>query len=122
MNMKTNGLIAETIKDRLTARGPGGEPLSLLTGQETLAELRNLIIQFSRECPEGRRNPGCPFCMMSGLTDASLTNVVNRLSREACVDLFQMELDRRSQAEASSVHQQNQNLWGSRNSPQTATA
>jgi len=86
------------IQLRLAARGPEGEPQSLIAGTETLAELREVIVGFSEGCPAGRNHPHCPFRLLSGLSYDSLTNLVNSMSRETCLDLFQQELQCRSQA------------------------
>ena len=85
---KANGQVMRTMQERMVASGPGEEPWSLLTGQETLAELRNLIVRFSQACPTEQRHFGCPFCILSGLSYASLTNLVRDLSQEVCLDLF----------------------------------
>jgi len=83
--------------------------VSLITGQETLEELRNLIIQFSQACPAKQTHFQCPFFIIGTLSYASLTKLVNNFPREACLDLFQMEWNCRSQAMApcSSAHQGN---------------
>lgn len=83
--------------------------MSLITGQETLEELRNLIIQFSQACPAKQTHFQCPFFIIGTLSYASLTKLVNNFPREACLDLFQMEWNCRSQAMApcSSAHQGN---------------
>lgn len=123
INMKKNGQVTQTIQDRiqerLAARGPEGKPLSLLTGQETLAELRNMIVELSREGPTGLENPGCPFRMMSGLTYASLTNLVNHMPREACVDLFEMELNCRSKANTPANGCERRKTWSRRKTEQS---
>jgi len=56
-----------------------------------------MIIEFSEDCPTGRNHQHCPFCIMSGLSYASLTNLVNNISREVCVHMFEQELQCRSQ-------------------------
>ena len=87
-----------TLQHRLAAKGLGGGPLSLLTGTETLAELRNLIINYSEACPEGLHYPHSPFRMLSGLSYASLCNLVNHLPYDTCVSLFDQELECRAAA------------------------
>lgn len=87
----------ETMAGRLAARGAAGEVLILITGQEPLAELRRLIIEFSQACPAQQTHLQCPFHIMGTLSHASLTTLVNSLPRATCVDLFKMEQDCRSQ-------------------------
>ncbi len=45
------GQVTETIPERLTARGSRGELSSLITGAESLEELKQLIIAYSQACP-----------------------------------------------------------------------
>jgi len=91
------------LQDRLAARGSKGEPLSLITGQESLAELQDLILQLSQACPAKQPHLQCPFFIIGTLSRASQTVLVNQLTHKACLDLFQMELDCRSQAVAPSL-------------------
>jgi len=93
--MQTSGPV-QTIQDRLAARGPRGEPLSLLTGRETLEELQYLIIQLSSHCGKQPNQPQCPFRLLTSLSYAAMTSLVKDLPRSACVDLFQVELKCRS--------------------------
>ncbi len=88
-----------TLQDRLVAKGPGGELLSLLAGTESLEELRNLIIEYSEACPEGLTYPHSPFHILSGLSHASLTTLVNHLPYETCISLFAQELECRTEAQ-----------------------
>ena len=90
-----DGLVLDSIQDRLVARGPKGELLPLISGQESLEELRLMIIQISHAC-SAKKSWECPFHIMGTLSYDSLTSLVNRLPREACLDLFRMELDSRS--------------------------
>ena len=85
------------VQDRLAARGPNGEPLTWITGQESLEELRQMIIQFSNSCPAKQTHLECPFHIMGTLSHASMTTLVESLSHESCLALFQMELECRSQ-------------------------
>jgi len=76
---------------RLTAKGPDGKLLNLVRGDETTEELRELIIQLSQSCPAGNKHRSCPFCTLAGLTYNSLTNLVNKMPHEGCLELFEME-------------------------------
>jgi len=71
--------------------------LSLISGQESLAELKDLILQVSQACRAKQTYFPCPFFITGTLSYASLTVLVNSLTRKACLDLFQMELVCRSQ-------------------------
>jgi len=97
MNLQTNGQIGDMVPARLAARDAAGQCVSLITGQEPLDELRRLIIQFSQACPASAAHLACPFHIMGTLSHASLTTLVNSLPRMACLDLFKMEHDCRSQ-------------------------
>ena len=85
--------------------------MSLLAGDETLEELREMIIEFSEACPIGRNHPYCPFRILSGLSYDSLTNLVSTMSRDTCIALFEQELKCRSQAETPC-----RNKWVAENS------
>ena len=86
------------IQTRLITRGPQGEALSLITGRESVEELRELIIDFSEACPAGQNHPHCPFRILSGLSFVSLENLVKNMPRETCINIFDQELKCRSQA------------------------
>ena len=104
------GSHVDQIQARLLKKDAQGNPLSLIAGQESLEELRKLIIEFSQACPAKQKHLQCPFFIMSSLSYGSLTNVVNNLPRAACLDLFQMELDCRTQAMAPCISEGQKNL------------
>ena len=91
---------ARELRQRTEARGPNGEHLSLLTGSETLDELKSLIVFLCQECPARQNHPYCPFRVMSGLSYASMTGLVKDMPHKSCVNLFEMELNCRSQNES----------------------
>ena len=93
-----NGPDNET-RTRLTSRGSQGEPLSLITGKESVEELRELIVDFSEACPAGQNHPHCPFRILSGLSYDSLEKLVKSMPRETCVAFFEQELKCRTQAD-----------------------
>jgi hypothetical protein len=95
---------AKELRKRMVARGPNGEHLSLLAGNESLAELQAMIIEFTQLCPAGKNHDHCPFHMLSGLSYASLTRLVNNMSHESCLDLFEQERNCRFQADARGQH------------------
>lgn len=89
--MRTNEQTLKATASGPAASGPAGEPLTLITGQESLEELRNIIIKFS-EAGSGRQTHlHGPFRLMGSLSHDSLRTLVNGLTRKACLDLFQME-------------------------------
>ena len=91
--------LANELRRRAEARGPNGEHLSLLTGSESLEELKDLIVFLCQDCPAWQNHPHCPFRIMSGLSYASLTKLVEDMPHTSCVNLFEMELNCRSQGE-----------------------
>ena len=97
MNLQTNRQTKDTTPARLAARDAAGQCVPLVTDQEPLAELRRLIIRFSQACPASAAHLACPFRIMGTLSPAALTTLVNSLPRAACLDLFKMEHDCRSQ-------------------------
>jgi hypothetical protein len=98
LNSKEDRQFKGKIESQLPAKVPGGEVLSLITGQESLEELRLLVVEFSQACPVKKTNLACPFHIMGTLSHASLATLANSLSRESCLALFKMELDCRSQS------------------------
>lgn len=87
------------LRMRFAARGPQGEHLSLLTGGESLDELKGMIILLCQECTAGQNHPHCPFRIMSGLSYVSVTRLVKGMPHESCLNLFELELNCRSQDE-----------------------
>ncbi len=74
------------------AAGKPSEALwPLPAGQETLEELRELILQLALIGPAQHSQPTCPFRILSNLTYASLTHLVAGMSRETCLHLFDGE-------------------------------
>ena len=70
--------------------------MPLISGQESLEELRQMVIEFCHVCPAKQIHLECPFHIMGTLSRDSLASFVNSLTRQACVNLFQLELDCRS--------------------------
>lgn len=87
-----------------TSRLAGGEAgarlsrLSFLTGQEPVADLRNMIVHYSQTCPVTQNDPQGPFRILSSLDYASLTALVKEMSRETCLNLFEQEFECRSRS------------------------
>ena len=90
------------LKRRSMAKGPEGELLSLLTGNEAEAEVRQLIIhivqecQYSQVCPAGKMHVGCPFRAMAGLSYHSMKDMAESMPLADCLTLFKLELDCRA--------------------------
>ena len=91
--------LASALRLRYQTLGPQREPVSLLTGAETLEEMRKLILFLCQECPIKQDHPHCPFRIMSVLSHASRTRLVNEMPRDSCESLFELELHCRSQGE-----------------------
>ena len=91
--------VSEEMRKRMEAVGENGKQLSLLAGTETLDELKYLILQLTRECPAQRNHPHCPFRLLAGLSYGSAVRMINDMSRETCLNLFELELNCRSQAQ-----------------------
>ena len=70
---------------------PPAAPQPLLTGRETLAELREMILLRTLSYFTSRNHPEGPFQLLSRLTYTSMANIVNHLPYANCVDLFAME-------------------------------
>ena len=87
--------------DRLSVREPNCGPLPLPTGEETLEELREMILRFTVTCPSNQNHPHCPFRSMSTLSDGLLKDLVSKIPRENCLGLFELERQCRDQAETS---------------------
>jgi hypothetical protein len=84
-------------KKRCSTKGPNGELLSFLAGNETEKELRDLIFlvvqafQNTQLCPACKTHSECPFRIMAGLSHTSLKNLVNTMPVADCVKLFELE-------------------------------
>ena len=89
--------LTEILQIRIAARGSGGQHLSLLTGSESLEELKRAIIHLCQACPASQNHVYCPFRILSGLSHASMTNLVNKMPMASCLNLFEMELNCRAQ-------------------------
>jgi hypothetical protein len=89
--MTANGQIAEMPADRQAGMRLENEPRPLITGQESLDELRKKIIELSQASSARQIELRGPFHIMGSLSHDSLKTLVNSLSREACLDLFKME-------------------------------
>jgi hypothetical protein len=90
----------KNLQRRIVAEGSNGERFSLLTGSETVEELREIIVHLCHACPAKNNHAHCPFRTMSGLSFHAIANLVKNLPRESCLNLFEMELKCRSQQES----------------------
>jgi hypothetical protein len=91
------------IKKQMATTGPDGSPLSAITGNETDAQLRELILEFVQNCPAELSHPHCPFRMLNTLSRDSFRNLVEGMSRETMVFLFDTECECRNQARHNGV-------------------
>jgi hypothetical protein len=81
----------DAIRATLSVVNREGEPHPLLTGRETDAELRRLAVQLAQRCPAGEFNRHCPFYTLNGLHHETAKNIVEQMSRESLVDMFEDE-------------------------------
>ena len=92
----------DLIKARLTERGPDGKLLSVLTGDETDAELRELAVHFTQTCPANRQNPACPFRSLNHFYHVTLKSLLDGMTHKSLVSLFDLECEvRNGDAESS---------------------
>jgi hypothetical protein len=81
-------------------QGAQGERLSLLDGNESLSELKDLLFQLCQECPAKENHLHCPFRTLSGLSNASVERLLKVMPRASCLHLFELELTCRSQGDS----------------------
>jgi hypothetical protein len=74
---------------RLAARDTNGEFLSVLTGHESDAELRAIALQFVETCPVECSQAHCPFRILGNLYHVSSRALINSMSRNGLVSLFE---------------------------------
>jgi hypothetical protein len=75
----------------------------LISGDESVEELRGLISKLSYRCPLGQAHAKCPFRMF-GLISANVReNLINAMTREACVHFFELERECRSEANCQRI-------------------
>jgi|ERR1035437_1625284 hypothetical protein len=75
----------------MSSNGSDEKFLPACTGEETDEELRALIIHLTANCSVSLSRDACVFRPLTGLTYASLHNVVNGLSRETCLQMLAEE-------------------------------
>jgi hypothetical protein len=87
----------QLLRERMTLRGADGKFSAIITGQESDAGLRQMVLEISLRCPLGQTHAHCPFCMLGGLSRTSLENLVYGMKREAMVFLFDAECELRNE-------------------------
>lgn len=90
------GISPTKLAEQAATKNPQGEPLSLIKGNETTEELKDLIIRLIQKCPAGKAHFQCPFRIMSSLSLDAINQTVQSLSRESCLKLFEMERECRA--------------------------
>ena len=90
------GILFSKLAKRATETDLQGNPLLLVNGDESVEDMKNLIIQLSEKCPLDKNHVHCPFRILSGLTTVSIVRTVQGLSRHSCLRLFEMERKCRS--------------------------
>jgi len=81
----------DAIRATLSATDRAAEPCSVLTGQETDEELRELALRFSQQCPIGELSRHCPFYLLNGLHYATAKDIVDKMSRQSLLEMFDEE-------------------------------
>jgi hypothetical protein len=72
----------------MTGHPHRNKPISAVTGKETDAELRELIIKFTQRYSGCTSRQKCQIRSLSGLTFASLSNLVKEFNRDFCLDIL----------------------------------
>ncbi len=85
------------LKERMTIRGADGKFSTIITGQESDAGLRQMVLEISLRCPLSQTHAHCPFYMLGGLSRTSLEHLVYGMKREAMVFLFDAECELRNE-------------------------
>jgi len=84
------------VADRLSRRGPDGRLQSVITGQESDAELRGIFVWFIENCSASRQNPQCPFTILKNAYQDSLSALMGGMTRTAILSLIEMEVEARN--------------------------
>jgi len=93
-----NGRSADcaAIAARLSTRGPDGRLQSVITGQESDAELRGIVIWFIENCSASRENSQCPFSILKNAYHGSISVLMEGMTRAAVLSLIEMEVEARN--------------------------
>ena len=86
----------DTVAARLSTQGSDGKFHSAITGNESEKELRELVEAFIEKCPCSREHIHCPFYILRGLYHASLKTLLDGLTRQGLVGLFEIECELRN--------------------------
>ncbi len=81
----------DLMKASLVTVDRAAEPHSVLSGQETDKELRELVLQLTQRCPVGELNRHCPFYTLNGLSYETVKNIVEQMSRNSLLEMFDEE-------------------------------
>jgi hypothetical protein len=74
----------------------------LISGDETVEELRKAIGQISHHCPLDKVHEKCPFRMFGLLNPQVRDNLINAMTIEACLHFFELERECRASADRQS--------------------
>jgi hypothetical protein len=91
------GVKLDILKQRMLTRDEDGKLLPAITGEESDAELRQLVLELSTRCPLAQAHAHCPFCMLGGLSRTTLENLVFGMKRDAMTFLFDAECELRNE-------------------------
>jgi len=74
----------------------------LISGDETVEELRQAIGQISHRCPLGKSHERCPFRMFGLLSPHIRDKLIDALTIEACLHFFELERECRASPDCAS--------------------
>lgn len=81
---------------KLSIRGPDGRLQPAITGFESDAELRGIVVGFIEHCSASKRNPRCPFRILKYAYKDSLSDLMAGMTRAALLSLIEMEVKTRN--------------------------
>lgn len=77
---------------RLSSPGTDGKLQSVISGDESDAELREIVVGFIEHCSASKRNPRCPFRILKYTYQESLSELMAGMTRSALLSLIEMEV------------------------------
>ncbi|MGA2244088.1 MAG: hypothetical protein ABSH48_03725 [Verrucomicrobiota bacterium] len=80
----------------LSTRGPDGKLKSVISGHESDAELRGIVVWLAENCSASRLNPECPFSILKEAYRGSMNALMNGMTRAAMLRLIGMEEEARN--------------------------
>jgi hypothetical protein len=84
----------------------------LISGDEPVEELRQLIAKFAYRCPLGQNHERCPFRMFGLLSFSVRETLINEMHRDACLHFFDLERECRASNECKQTGSNDEPLIG----------